>query len=417
MIRIKIALALTYILFAILLNSVGTVILQSILYFGVDKPQAAILEAFKDLSIAGASFLLAAYLPRFGYRNGMIVGALAVAAACISMPLLDAFWATKLLFASVGVSFGVVKVGVYSSIGLLTKDAKGHASLLNLIEGLFMVGVLSGYWLFAAFIDADDPHSARWLQVYWVLAGLALAIAALLATSRLDESAAHAERQSANLADDFAGMLKLALNPVILVFIACVFIYVLIEQGVGTWLPTFNKEILGLSSQMSVQAASIFAVGIAAGRLSAGLILRRVHWHVFLSGCLIAMAALVILTLPLAAGRSEIVVTKWSEAPLAAFLFPLIGLCMAPIYPAINSVILSALPKPSHAAMTGLIVVFSALGGTTGSLLTAFAFSELGGEVAFYLTLVPIAALFLLLIVLRRGTQAQAAATAAAQEA
>ena len=69
-------------------------------------------------------------------------------------------------------------------------------------------------------------------------------------------------------------------------------------------------------------------------------------------------------------------VTGWSTAPLAAFIFPLIGLFLAPIYPAINSVILSNLPAHKHGSMSGLIVVFSALGGTTGSIITGFIFEK-----------------------------------------
>ena len=42
-IRMIVALALIYMIFAILLNSVGTVILQSIATFGIDKPEASAL--------------------------------------------------------------------------------------------------------------------------------------------------------------------------------------------------------------------------------------------------------------------------------------------------------------------------------------------------------------------------------------
>ena len=40
--------------------------------------------------------------------------------------------------------------------------------------------------------------------------------------------------------------------------------------------------------------------------------------------------------------------------------------------------------------MSGLIVVFSALGGTTGSIITGHIFEAYGGESAFYFSLVPI---------------------------
>lgn len=67
--RIILAMAVSYFLFAILLNSVGTVILQSIHSFGITKAQAATLEAFKDLPIAIVSFLVASVIPRVGLRS------------------------------------------------------------------------------------------------------------------------------------------------------------------------------------------------------------------------------------------------------------------------------------------------------------------------------------------------------------
>ena len=55
--RIKLSLFMNYFVFAILLNSVGTVILQVQNNFGITESSASILEAFKDLSIAITSFL------------------------------------------------------------------------------------------------------------------------------------------------------------------------------------------------------------------------------------------------------------------------------------------------------------------------------------------------------------------------
>jgi len=56
--RIKLSLFLNYFVFAILLNSVGTVILQVQNNFGVTKGAASVLEGFKDLPIAITSFLI-----------------------------------------------------------------------------------------------------------------------------------------------------------------------------------------------------------------------------------------------------------------------------------------------------------------------------------------------------------------------
>jgi fucose permease len=397
-----VALALTYAVFAVLLNSVGTVILQSIESFHVTKVAASSLEGFKDLSIAATSFLLAAQLPRFGLRRAMIVALALVAIACLAMPLIPGFWTTRLLFLAVGVAFGVTKVSVYSFVGLLTDDSARHASLLNVIEGVFMLGVLSGYWIFAAFIDPADSGSRQWLNVYYVLAAASLVALALLAVTPYDESAVDEPAAAPHGAGQkFAEMVALAWRPLSLSFIAAIFCYVLVEQGIGSWLPTFNRELLGLSAPMSVQAASIFAVCLAAGRLGAGVVVRRTGWFPLVLGCLIGMAVLIVAVLPLAAAHHG-QVTSWAGAPVAAFLFPAIGLMMAPIYPALNSAILSSMAPREQPAMVGLIVVFSALGGTTGSFVVGHIFAMFQGTIAFYVLLIPIAALAVASTIVRR---------------
>ena len=409
--RLKIAIFLSYAIFAILLNSVGTVILQSIEFFRVDKITASTLEAFKDLPIAATSFLIASFLPRIGYRRAMMVGLTLVGLACAAMPLLQSFWATRVLFLAIGVSFAIVKVAVYSFVGLLTRDTRGHASLLNVIEGMFMLGVLGGYWIFSGFIDHDNPASPAWLNVYWPVAAACAATVALLATTRFDESDARDGAHPASPAEDFLGMIRLAIKPLSIVFIISVFLYVLIEQGIGTWLPTFNRQLLGLSAPMSVQAASIFAVGLMIGRLMAGAIVTRTGWYPLLMACLACMAVLILIALPLAGAASGRAVEGWAHAPIAAFVFPLIGLFMAPIYPAINSAILSAMPRASQSAMVGLIVVFSALGGTTGSLIIGRVFDAFEGAQAFYLLLIPIAVVALSITFLRRMVTAPLSAS------
>ena len=82
------------------------------------------------------------------------------------------------------------------------------------------------------------------------------------------------------------------------------------------------------------------------------------------------------------------------------------GFFMAPIYPVLNSVMLSALQKHQHAAMTGLIVVFSALGGTTGSVITGYVFEHFSGQYAFYLSLVPMSLIFISVIIFKKRTHA-----------
>ncbi len=398
------AIAASYFVFAILLNSVGTVILQSIHSFDISKPQASTLEGFKDLSIALVSFFVASVIPRIGYKVALIIGLAIAAGACLLTPLVGDFWVIKLLFACIGASFALVKVSVYSVIGQLSNSVKSHSSLLNTIEGIFMLGSLSGYWLFSLYVDANAPSSAAWLQVYYPLAAMIIIALLLVASSSIAKAEAD-NKPSSSIVVGFIEMIKMSYQKLVLIFVISIFLYVLIEQGIGTWLPTFNSEVLGLPTDVSVQMTSIFAAALALGRLLAGQVLRYINWYLFLNICIGLMAVIMLLLLPLTESVSGQGVTSFIDAPVVAYLLPLIGLMMAPIYPVLNSVMLSSLAKNKHAAMTGLIVVFSALGGTTGSIITGFSFQALGGQKAFYLSLIPMVLIAVSLFFFSKATK------------
>ena len=400
--KIKLSLFLNYFVFAILLNSVGTVILQVQNNFDISKGSASILEAFKDLSIAIASFLVASYIVRIGYKKTMLIALALVAAMCLIMPSLPSFLMTKLLFATVGVSFALIKVSVFSTLGLITNNKKEHLSLMNFLESFFMVGVLTGYFIFASVVDNNNPQSTKWFDIYYVLAGLSIAAFLLLLSTKLDESSVQKAEAGKSVGLEFLEMLKLIIIPLVLVFIFSAFFYVLIEQSIMSWLPTFNNDVLKLSTSLSIQMASILSASIALGRFLAGIVLRKIDWLFVLVGCLVAAAALVLLAVPLAKSVSGTPVNSLKDIPIVAFIFPLIGLFLAPIYPAINSVILSNLPNHKHGAMSGLIVVFSALGGTTGSIITGHIFGAYGGQTAFYFSLIPITILIVLLFIFKK---------------
>jgi FHS family glucose/mannose:H+ symporter-like MFS transporter len=401
---IKISLFINYFVFAILLNSVGTVILQVQNSYGVTESSAAVLEAFKDLSIALTSFLIASFIVRVGFKRTMLISLGFIGIVSLAMPQLPTFWMTKLLFAATGVGFALMKVSCYATLGLVTKDSKEHVSIMNFLESFFMVGVLSGYFIFSAFVDDSDPGSTSWLTVYYVLAALSFLAFAILVFAKLDETAAKSTTQKP-LVREFLDMIMLCIKPLVLIFVISAFLYVLIEQSIMSWLPTFNSRILHLSTSLSIQMASILAAATALGRFTAGFVLQKFDWFRVLTIGLLLAAVLVIVALPMAASVGSEQVTSWGAAPLAAFLFPLIGFCIAPVYPAINSVILSALPTHQHGSMAGLIVVFSALGGTTGSIITGVLFEKVGGESAFYFSLLPIAAILFTLYLFKRKAE------------
>ncbi|TPG44403.1 MFS transporter [Flavobacterium pectinovorum] len=398
-IGIKISLYLNYFVFAILLNSVGIVILKSQRNYGVDEVQASILEAFKDMPIAIVSFFIASFLPRIGYRKSMLIGLGLVTLACISMYFGNSFDNAKILFATVGVSFALIKVSVYSLIGTVTETKKEHNALMSSIEGFFMVGIALAYFLFPAFNNEEDSNS--WLNVYWFLAGLSFLSFLFLFFVKFKEPEVSA---GANLKDDFMQMFKLMAKLLTVIFVISVFLFVMIEQGILSWLPTFNTKVLHLPENISIMMASILAISLAIGRMIAGIVTKKVNWIWVLSFCIFSAMLIVIFVLPKTVGLEVKNINTLSDIPLIGFAFPLIGLFIAPIYPLLNSIVLSALPKNLQSSMTGLIVIFSALGGTLGSRITGWLFKNEGPENAFYFTLIPMSLLLISFFILKKIT-------------
>ena len=394
----KWALHINFFVFAILLNSVGIVILKSINNYGITEVHASTLELFKDMPIAIISFAFASFIPRMGYKKVMLIALSIVSLGLLQMYLGNSFASAQILFAIVGCTFALIKVSVYGAIGLVTSGEQEHNSLMSTIEGTFMFGVALAYFLFPAFNNPEDPNA--WLNVYLVLLGLVLLAGAFMV--RIPELPKVASENT--LAQEFQAMLGLIVKFLVIVFVISAFLYVMAEQGIMTWLPTFNEKVLNLSEDNSIRMASILAITLGVGRIFGGKLTERFHWSAVLSVAIIGAMLLVAFVLPqaldaeVAAGGARIL-----GLPVIAFIFPLVGLFIAPIYPLLNSVVLSALPKKLHSPMTGLIVLFSATGGTLGSRITAYFFEHLGGG-AFYFTLVPMTLLLVAVFLLKRLT-------------
>ena len=402
--RLKLSLLLNFFVLAILLNSVGAVTLQVQRSFGVAPSAAGMLAVFKSIGIVAASAFAMIYLTRIGYRRTMLYALATLTVVCAVVPSVPDFAMMKLLFIAAGAGFAAIKVSVYSTIGLITDGPKAHASFMSFLESFFTFGLVAGYFLFSAFTNEMNPQSHDWLRVFYVLAALSALAWCLLLGVQLDESRVqgdHRWREHLRVAR------RLSQTEVVLIFCACVFLYVMIEQSTLNWLPTFNSKVLHLPVRLSLQLAGLLTVALAVGRLAGGFILRRVAWLPVLATCLLSSIALVIVALSLTSTGEIPPAASWSTAPAAAFLFPLIGFFVSPIYSAINSVVLSATPLEEHGPMSSIGVIFSACGSSLGTLGVGYLFDAYGGRSAFYFSLVPMALLLAALFVFdRRSKQA-----------
>ncbi len=394
---IKISLFLIYFVFAALLNSVGILVERSQEVYEVSKGDAAFLELFKDLSIALVSFVIGSFLPKIGYKKGMLVSLALVFLGCIGMYIGNSFWSVKILFAVTGLSFAIVKVAVYALIGYVTEGKDDHRRLMSFIETIFMVGIIFMYVVFPLFYDDNDPDG--WLRGYILMAGIIALAFTIILFSKFD---LEATKKDTTIGQDIKAMLRLFLNPLIWIFAIFAFFYVMTEQGIMTWLPTFNKETLHIKAKLATQMAVILMASFAVGRFITGLLVKKIKWIYIAVTGIVGAATLVLIVLPMASNVPDMDVNTLKDLPLVSFLFPMIGLFLAPLYPLISSTVLSATDKIHHSALAGILTFVSALGGTLGSVIIGNLFDLLGGNKVFYLSLIPMSIILIALFFLNR---------------
>lgn len=395
---------LNYCVYAIQLNSVGIAVLQVQRSFGVSVLEASTLAFYKGLGILLGALIAGSFLKRIGYRRAMLIALGASAVVLAVVPLFISFTVVKAVFLITGLSYGLMKVSLYSTIGLIAPTKSEHASLLSFVESFYKIGSLLTFVFFAAFTSNDDPHSVSWSYAYTVLAGLMFVAFVLLANTSLDESSVR-EDPSRPLYMPILEMARLAVTPVVITLAFLVFACIVTEHGFINWLPTFNHKVMHLVPSLGIQMAGLYAIFAIVGRVSVGFVLRRVRWFPVLCVCLAGATVVLIVGLLAAGSAPNTSISHWRDAPLAVFLLPLTGLFVGPIWPVMHSAALTSLPVNRHNTLASLSVVFSSISGAVGTPLLGVLFQHYGGLTALASLLIAFVIMTIGIVALRRFTE------------
>ena len=128
---------------------------------------------------------------------------------------------------------------------------------------------------------------------------------------------------SKSFIDDFKQMLSNK-KPLVLVFIISAFTYVLIEQSIMSWLPTFNKKSVTIAGCVKYSNSQHIGSINSAGKICCGCCLKKINGTVLLC-CLALAAVLVLVALPFSQISRGSNHYRLGDAPAGAFIFPLIG--------------------------------------------------------------------------------------------
>ncbi|MEG0761995.1 Fucose permease [Chryseobacterium piscicola] len=356
--KITFPLKLTFLIFSMVLNCMGIIILQ-LSDENVSYNKLGFLESFKDLPIAFISLFAVNFISRIGTKKSIIIALFIVAVCSIILPFVEVFWFYKLWFAIIGTCFALGKICVFNIIKNNISEEKTLAKTMNSVEASFMIGIFVINTSFGWLISSQ--YGEYWKFGFFGIALISFYTLFLFYKAEIIET----EDKSKKLLPNLDGYGK----PHFLLFFGLVFFIVFTEQTFNSWLPSFYKKQLGVNSFFALQASSFLAVFCYLGRIITAQVIKKFDLSRYFYFC-IAMI-LIILAIII-----SIQILYHEKSIALLFIFPIIGLFLSPLYPVANSKMISSSEKEKINVLTSIIVIFSSLGSSASSALISIIFQK-----------------------------------------
>lgn len=249
---------------------------------------------------------------KFGARVVTVVSVFLTAGALFGFSFSDRFWMLILFSVPYGLGAGAIDAALNNYIAL--HYSARHMSWLHCFWG---VGAIV-----SPFIMSYALTSSTWNDGYRIVGYIQLGIAALLLVTlpvwKINSKKTDAvEQKSIGL----IGALKIKGVPFILIGF---FAYCAAEATAMQWASTYFVEVKHISEAQAAQFASLFYIGITAGRFLSGFVSAKIgDRRMIIIGASVLTLGIILLVIPVTA----------AELSLAGFV--IIGLGCAPIYPSI----------------------------------------------------------------------------------
>ena len=291
---------------------------------------------------------------KFGARWVTVVSVFLTAAALFGFSFSDRFWMLILFSIPYGLGAGAIDAALNNYIAL--HYSARHMSWLHCFWG---VGTIV-----SPFIMSYALTSSTWNDGYRIVGYIQLGIGALLlATLSVWKINKTPEAQSPKSLG-LIGAVKIKGVPLILLGF---FAYCAAEATSMQWASTYFVEVKQISEAQAAQLASLFYIGITAGRFISG----------FLSGKLGDRRMIVIGACILTCGIVLLFIPADVEVAIAGFI--VIGLGCAPIYPSI----IHSTPANFGAENSGAIIGIQMASAYVGSTFIPPLFGLIANRLGF----------------------------------
>lgn len=293
---------------------------------------------------------------KFGARVVTVVSVFLTAGALFGFSFSDRFWMLILFSVPYGLGAGAIDAALNNYIAL--HYSARHMSWLHCFWG---VGAIV-----SPFIMSYALTSSTWNDGCRIVGYIQLGIAALLLVTlpvwKINSKKTDAvEQKSIGL----IGALKIKGVPFILIGF---FAYCAAEATAMQWASTYFVEVKHISEAQAAQFASLFYIGITAGRFLSGFVSAKIgDRRMIIIGASVLTLGIILLVIPVTA----------AELSLAGFV--IIGLGCAPIYPSI----IHSTPANFGAENSGAIIGIQMASAYVGSTFMPPLFGLIGSATDF----------------------------------
>ena len=367
---------LMFMMFAMTSDSVGEIIKEVKIEFGVNNTQASLMHTLFMVGIAFSGLFLGFLADTFGRKKTIMLGLSLFAISCYLFLVGTSFSFILGLITLSGIAVGVFKTAALALIGDISTSTKEHTGTMNGAEAFFGLGAIIGPLLVAYLVR----QGVDWKWLYVIAGGLCtLLIAMAYKVDYPEYKKPQLEGNPKQKPNNFTSSLKLLKNRYAMGFSIGAFLYVAAESAIYVWMPSYlmcdAKNLSdsfacyssGANQTLAMYAVAVFFSLRAIGRFIGIWMMQNFNWALVL--VLFSFAIMACFIGGLLGGKE-----------VALYLFPLTGIFMSVIYPTFNSKGISCFPKSEHGTVAGVILFFTAAGAAAGPLIMGIVSDANGGD-------------------------------------
>lgn len=315
-------------------------------------------------------------IKKFSTRVVTVVSVFLTAAALIGFAFSHNFALLIVFSVPYGLGAGAIDAALNNYVAL--HYSSRHMSWLHCFWG---VGTVASPFIMSYMLSHSD-WNAGFLTVGIVQVAIGTLLLCTLPVWKINSEAEVSEQKSIGLKN----ALKIKGVPFLLLGF---FAYCAAEATAMSWASTYFTEVRGVSAERAAQFASLFYIGITAGRFLSGFIADKIgDRKMILIGTCILSCGIIALLIP----------TEYTAVSIAAFV--IIGFGCAPIYPCI----IHSTPYNFGTKNSGAIIGIQMASAYVGSTFIPPIFGWLGNLIGFSIMPIYIAVFVILMVVMTELT-------------